>query len=81
MSAVKQVTRTWTTSDISALLPVLVRFRASGASTSAVEQAFGKSQRVTEKSVLAGHINDAMEAWFGLSETYCVCVSVCGLRV
>ena len=81
MSAVKKVTRTWNKSDISALLPVLVRFWASGASTSAVEQAFGKSQRVTEKLVLAGHINDAMEAWFGLSETYCVCVSVCGLRV
>ena len=62
MEAMRRATRTWNKPDVSALLPLLVRMWASGASTSAVEQAFGKSKHLTENLLLSSHVTDVMEA-------------------
>ena len=45
-----------------ALMPLLVRYWAAGASTSGVEQSFSRAQALCEGLQLIGHINDVMEA-------------------
>ena len=65
ISAVKQATRTntpQTRSSVAAVLPILVRYWAAGGSTSGVEQAFSRSQRLTDNLMIDGHIDDVLEA-------------------
>ncbi|CAE7253119.1 unnamed protein product [Symbiodinium sp. CCMP2456] len=65
ISAVKQTTRTntpQTRSSVAAVLPILVRYWAAGASTSGVEQAFSRSQQLTDNLMIDGHIDDVLEA-------------------
>lgn len=68
LQAIKTVTRTWQKGDFKALLPILVRYWASGASTSAVEQSFSRGQKSLESLQVDGHLNDAMEACISQSE-------------
>ena len=65
ISAVKQATRTntpQTRSSVAAVLPILVRYWAAGGSTSGVEQAFSRSQQLTDNLMIDGHIDDVLEA-------------------
>ena len=61
----RRATRTWTKPELSALLQVMVRFWATGASTSGVEQSFGKTKTLCEGLQEISHVNDIMED-FGL---------------
>eukprot|EP00439_Symbiodinium_sp_Y106_P073043 s2757_g13.t1 len=64
ISAVKQATRTntpQTRSSVAAVLPILVRYWAAGGSTSGVEQAFSRSQRLTDNLMIDGHIDDVID--------------------
>ena len=47
-----------------ALLPLLARFWAAGASTSGVEQSFSRARSLCDGLQLVSHINDTMEAWW-----------------
>eukprot|EP00434_Breviolum_minutum_P041240 symbB.v1.2.036683.t1/scaffold5231.1/size29550/3 len=61
--AAKQVSRTWSRMQISAALPLLVRFWAAGGSTSGVEQAFSRAKSLTDNLQIIGHVNDVMEVF------------------
>ena len=65
LEAARKITRSWSGKPaLKALLPVLVRLWAAGASTSGVEQSFSQAEKSTRLLQLPGHVNDLMEAYF-----------------
>jgi len=61
IEAIRRITRSWKKADVGALLPLLVRFWAAGASTSGVEQSFSQAEAASKFLQLPGHLNDVME--------------------
>ena len=62
--AIEDVSRLRKGPAYKALLPLLVRFWAAGASTSGVEQSFSRARSLCDGLQLVSHINDTMEAWW-----------------
>ena len=62
LAAAKQLLAGKQKHRIRALMPILLRFFAAGASTSGVEQAFSRAKALTENIQLISHVNDVMEA-------------------
>ena len=57
----RRASRTWSRPDLTALLPLMVRFWGAGASTSGVEQAFGRATKLCEGLQENSHVNDIYE--------------------
>ena len=60
--AIEDVSRLRSGPEFNALLPLLVRFWAAGASTSGVEQSFSRARSLCDGLQMISHINDSMEA-------------------
>ena len=62
VAACRRVTRTHSKVDVSAIIPVLVRYLGAGASTSGVEQSFTQAEKLYDNLQIISHVNDVVEA-------------------